>query len=162
MFILRLEGFSKQTNAAEMNAITFATVAALCAGWVAGDVYFAGLADPIDSLQSYIIGPFLSHPLPVIYLGFIATGICNFLQTLGQRVVAAEKAAIVYSLDPVYGAFFSNLFLGETLGMQGIAGIVFVLLGVLIANYNPPGTGDASKTISVSETDSKTAVSTCS
>ena len=38
-----------------------------------------------------------------VLLGVIATGICNYLQTIGQRVVPAEKAAIIYSLDPVYG-----------------------------------------------------------
>ncbi len=138
MFILRLEDFAKESRAAEMNGITFATVAALCAGWILGDVYFSGGDMSIAELQKLVFEPFLSHPLPVVYLGLIATGICNFLQTLGQRVVAAERAAIVYSLDPVYGAFFSNVFLGETFGAQGIAGIAFVLLGVFISNNNPP------------------------
>ena len=138
MFILRLEGFAKESRAAEMNGITFATVAALCAAWISGDLYFSARDLSIEGIQKQVLEPFLSHPLPVIYLGLVATGICNFLQTLGQRVVAAEKAAIVYSLDPVYGAFFSNLFLGETFGAQGIAGIAFVLLGVFISNNNPP------------------------
>ena len=41
--------------------------------------------------------------LYIYVLGVIATGLCNYLQTIGQRVVPAEKAAIIYSLDPVYG-----------------------------------------------------------
>merc|ERR1712146_17443 len=131
-------GFSVESKAAEMNGFSFATVTFLCAGWILGDLYYSGGVDSINDLQKMVFDPFLAHPLPVIYLGFVATGICNYLQTLGQRVVSAERAGIVYSLDPVYGAIFSNLLLGETLGMQGVAGIVFVLLGVLISNFNPP------------------------
>lgn len=70
------------------------------------------------------------------YLGFVATGICNYLQTIGQRSVAAEKAAIVYSLDPVYGAIFSYLLLDEQLGLKGFFGVALVLLGVYVSNTN--------------------------
>ena len=30
---------------------------------------------------------------------------CSYLQTIGQRKVPAERAAIIFSLDPVYGTF---------------------------------------------------------
>lgn len=44
----------------------------------------------------------LRNPFPVLYLGAVATGLCNYLQTLGQRTVPAERAALIYSLDPIY------------------------------------------------------------
>jgi drug/metabolite transporter (DMT)-like permease len=40
----------------------------------------------------------------------------NFLQTKAQKIVPAERASVIYSLDPVYGALFSWILLGETLG----------------------------------------------
>ena len=36
--------------------------------------------------------------------------------------MTAERASIIYSMDPVYGAIFAYLLLGETLGMYGIYG----------------------------------------
>ena len=133
MFILRLETFSKDTLATELNGVSFFVVTILCAAWVGGDSFFSSHGHQHFNFDS-ILSPFVAHPLPVIYLGFIATGICNFLQTIGQRVVAAEKAAIIYSLDPVYGAFFSFAILHETFGVQGFIGIAFVVLGVFISN----------------------------
>ena len=43
-------------------------------------------------------------------------------QTIGQRTIAAESAAIIYALDPVYAAGFSYALLGEQLGPAGFAG----------------------------------------
>ncbi len=52
------------------------------------------------------------------YLGLVTTALTNFLQTLGQRKVAAEQAAIIYAMDPVYAAGFAYVILGEQLGPQ--------------------------------------------
>merc|ERR1712183_232645 len=58
----------------------------------------------------------INHPLELLYLGAISTALANFIQAKAQKDVPAERASIIYSLDPVYGAFFSWILLGETLG----------------------------------------------
>ena len=140
LFILRLESFSKENNASEMNAITFGTVAILSFIWVVGDVLSGhstlGATKDLNDLAKLVIEPFRENALPVIYLGLFATGVGNYLQTLGQRTVPAEKAAIIYSLDPVYGAFFSRLFLGEELELQGYIGGALILLGIWITSQD--------------------------
>lgn len=35
-------------------------------------------------------------------------------QAISQRYVGAEQAALVYALDPVWGAFFANYLLGKS------------------------------------------------
>ena len=40
------------------------------------------------------------------------------LQSVGQRSIKAESAAIIYAMDPVYAAGFSYLLLDERLGAQ--------------------------------------------
>jgi drug/metabolite transporter (DMT)-like permease len=72
----------------------------------------------------------------VIYLGVIATGLCNYLQTIGQRSVSAEKASIIFSLDPVYSAVFARYFLDERLGTQGYVGAAVILIGVIISTLD--------------------------
>eukprot|EP01036_Dinobryon_divergens_P033924 gene33923-43828_t len=136
MFILRLGDFSARFDPAEINGTSFFTVFLLCALWVGGDMAFhhpMSLADSSPDLGTIsvsspaymipqVIQVFLSNPWPVIYLGGITTGLCNYLQTIGQRSISAEKAAIIYSMDPVYGAVFSRVFLNEQLGSQGYLG----------------------------------------
>ena len=59
----------------------------------------------------YVGSPFLSDPLPILYLGLFTTGVCNYLQTIGQKDISAEKAAVIYSMDPVYGGNYIDFIL---------------------------------------------------
>ena len=46
---------------------------------------------------------------PLLYLALLPTVATNWLQTFGQRRVNAQDAAVIFALDPVYGAFFAYL-----------------------------------------------------
>ena len=50
------------------------------------------------------------------------------------EAVEAEKAAIIYSMDPLYGAAFSSYFLGERFGPAGICGGLCILAGVVLSS----------------------------
>merc|ERR1711924_402034 len=47
-----------------------------------------------------------------------------------------QDAAVIFALDPVYGAFFAYLLQGEQLGRSGYVGVVLVLAAVLISYYS--------------------------
>ena len=47
------------------------------------------------------------------------TATANLLQAYGQQRVGAAEAAVIYTMDPVYGALFAWLLLGERLHTQG-------------------------------------------
>jgi drug/metabolite transporter (DMT)-like permease len=50
--------------------------------------------------------------------------------------VPAERASIIYSLDPVYGALFSFLLLGETLGgAQAYTGASMIFIAAATNSY---------------------------
>ena len=58
-----------------------------------------------------------------MYLGGVTTALANWIQTKAQRDVTAERASVIYAMDPVYGAIFSYFLLGETLnGVPGWIG----------------------------------------
>jgi drug/metabolite transporter (DMT)-like permease len=64
-----------------------------------------------------------SHPWQLLYLGGVTTTLANYIQSKGQQYVSPERASIFYSLDPVYGAFFSWFLLGENIGgIQSLTG----------------------------------------
>lgn len=145
LFILRIEKFSREHDAAELSGVSFATVAALCTMWIGLDaqagrdiiieppISLVNWGGTLSSLRTYIADPFTSNPWPIVYLGAFSTGVCNYLQTVGQREIAAEKAAVIYSMDPVYGAVFSYLLLGEELGPQGFVGAALIMAGLWLS-----------------------------
>lgn len=56
------------------------------------------------------------------YLAVVTTALTNWMQALGQQSIPAERAAVIYAMDPVYAAGFAYLLLGESLGPTGLAG----------------------------------------
>ncbi len=68
----------------------------------------------------------------VIFTGVLATALAILVQTHAQRVISPSHAAVIYTTEPVFAGIFSYIFLGETLGIRGIIGATFILLGMLL------------------------------
>jgi len=72
--------------------------------------------------------------LSVLYLGVVSTTICYLLQTASQRYVDETKAAIILSMESVFGTLFSILILGEVITVRMVIGCVIILTAVIISN----------------------------
>ncbi len=72
--------------------------------------------------------------LSVLYLGVVSTTICYLLQTACQRYVDETKAAIILSMESVFGTLFSILILGEVITVRMVIGCVIILTAVIISN----------------------------
>ncbi len=71
----------------------------------------------------------------LLYLGIIASAGMLFLQAVGQRHVSAEKAAVIYAMEPVFAALFGWLWLHEVLGLRGFMGGAMVVLAVILGEW---------------------------
>lgn len=136
MFILRLEGAAAAYSAArskELNSATLWVVTALCGLWGLVEILKGGGggAAGVEVVQQVVVREWPN----ILYLGAVTTALCNWIQTIGQREVPAEKAALIYAMDPVYGAIFARLLLGdsEILGVQGIIGAALVTGAAVIS-----------------------------
>ena len=141
-FILRLERYSSRFDAAALNAATLATTAALCAGWALTAAAFDSAVPGAAELPATLArqAELMAGQAPaLLYLSLVTTALANWLQALGQKSVSAQDAAIVYALDPVYGALFAAALLGERLGPQGLAGAALVLAGVALSRGGEEG-----------------------
>ena len=74
-----------------------------------------------------------AHAETLLYLGAVATAGMLFLQAVGQRRVAAEKAALIFALEPVFAALFGWMWLGEVLGWRGVAGGAVVITALVLS-----------------------------
>eukprot|EP00985_Skeletonema_marinoi_P023642 scaffold15853_cov66-Skeletonema_marinoi.AAC.1 len=132
LFILRMEAASKAVQkSSELNAANLWTVAFLSLVWTVW-VSFNSLADEATSMTQTLralqytfqqtVNTITENPLQLIYLAAVTTALANYLQSIAQKEISAERASVFYALDPVYGAAFANILLGETLGSWGWIG----------------------------------------
>ena len=71
--------------------------------------------------------------LQILYLAFFATTICYLFQNSGQKLVNENTAALLLSLESVFGVFFSILLKEETLNLQIILGFIVIFIAVIIS-----------------------------
>lgn len=72
--------------------------------------------------------------ISVLYLGVISTALCYLLQTASQRYVDETKAAIILSMESVFGTLFSILILHEQITLRMICGCMIILAAVIVSN----------------------------
>lgn len=69
----------------------------------------------------------------VLFAGILSTGIAFTLQVLGQRHAKASIAAMVMSLESLWGAVGGALLLGERFTPAGYVGAALMMGGILLA-----------------------------
>ncbi|MDI3462472.1 MAG: Permease of the drug/metabolite transporter (DMT) superfamily [Nitrospira sp.] len=78
-------------------------------------------------------------PTTVLLIGLGVTGVLATLafavQMWAQRLVPAQQVALLFASEPVYAAWLSWYFLGETLDVQGWIGSALILLAVMIGAF---------------------------
>ena len=68
----------------------------------------------------------------ILYLGIIGTLFCYFVSVWVQKYVSSIKVALIFSLEPVFGALFGYLALHETLNLKESSGMLLILFGVIL------------------------------
>lgn len=111
--------------------------------------FFAKEVDPFvlstvqflfTSLVSFIIAFVFEPPLPeftfsmlgpILYLGLVSSMLAFTIQNVAQKYTTTTHAAILLSLEAVFGSLFGILFLGESASMRFIVGSIIILLSVI-------------------------------
>lgn len=70
--------------------------------------------------------------MAIMYLGAFGTLFCYFVSVWVQKYESSVKVALVFSLEPVFAAFFAYIFVSEVLSFKEIIGTVFILFGVVL------------------------------
>jgi drug/metabolite transporter (DMT)-like permease len=86
-----------------------------------------------DRLQTLPSRLDLSILVGLAYLGIVATAGMLFLQAMAQRHVSADKAALIYAMEPVFAALFAWMWLAELLTWKAAVGGAMVVLAVVLS-----------------------------
>ena len=81
-----------------------------------------------------------------------ATALCFSLQVWAQQYTTPAHTAILLSLEPVFAALTSVIFLQEHLGWRELAGAALVFIGIWFAEWKGPTQSAADSPGPVSET----------
>ncbi|MBH8566360.1 DMT family transporter [Nostoc sp. CENA67] len=116
-YIIVLEVFSPNHSPIPLVTIQLWVVAVLGLLWAAPE-----LTQHIETIQASLG--------VLIYLSVVATVLVLLFQTLAQQWISAHEVALFLALEPVFGAIFAFLLLGETFSVRSFIGAVIVLVGI--------------------------------
>ena len=128
LYVILLSRRSARHDARALAATQIVLMAVFGVLWLGAGALF----DPRIATLSTRVVPALPT---LVYLGLVATAGMLFLQAVAQRSVPAEKAAVIYAMEPVFAALFAWLWLGESLGTRGAIGGALVVFEVIVSEW---------------------------
>ena len=73
----------------------------------------------------------------LLYLSAVATAAIISLQAWGQRYASANESAVIYAFEPGCAAIAAYFWLGESMGVRGIAGALLLIAGMIVSQWTP-------------------------
>jgi drug/metabolite transporter (DMT)-like permease len=64
-----------------------------------------------------------------------ATALAYWAQTTFQRFLSALQTALIFTLEPVFAGLFAVVVGGEVLGLRGVLGGLFILVGMVLGQW---------------------------
>ncbi|KAH6801778.1 hypothetical protein C2S51_033224 [Perilla frutescens var. frutescens] len=146
---LRTEHISRTTRKENLLALLgyeVAVVAALSTLWCLMGSNLVGIQenDGISWTWDWI---FAFPWIPALYTGVFSTGLCLWGEIAALRDVSATETAMIYGMEPLWGAAFAWFLLGERWGLAGWIGAALILGGSLTVQIFG-GSGSESREVS--------------
>ncbi|WP_202613591.1 DMT family transporter [Ornithinimicrobium cerasi] len=118
--ILVIDHYVRTVDALQLSATQFAACALLSAGGalLVEDVPFSGTGAALGA---------------VLYGGLVAVGVAYTLQVVAQRHAHASHAALLLSLEAVFGALGGWLLLSETMSPRMLVGCALMMAGIVVS-----------------------------
>ncbi|WP_018249913.1 DMT family transporter [Orenia marismortui] len=85
---------------------------------------------------SYVLVSDMSIWISVIFMGVFATALAFIIQNKAQQFTTPTRTAIIFIMEPVFGALFAYLYLGEVISVRGYWGGLLIVLGMLFSELN--------------------------
>lgn len=118
--IIIMEQYIGGADSVSVSAVEFITSALIC--WVGAALFESVPRNvPVDAWMN------------ILYLSVFCTGVCFFLQAWGMRYTPSSTAAMLLTLEAVFGALISVLFFGESLTAKLFTGFCLIFVAVLIS-----------------------------
>lgn len=117
--ILVIDHFSKKIDPLKLSCMQFITcsVLSLISALMFEKVTSAGLSNAL---------------IPILYGGLLSVGVAYTLQVVAQKDAKPSHAAIILSMESVFGAIGGMMLLGERMTARGYIGCVLIFGGIIL------------------------------
>ena len=132
---LHILGLDALTEGFDGRALTFVQVATMATWSLMGSLAY----EPVTWPRSW---PF-ELVIALVITAVFATVYAFWIMTSFQRLTTPTRAALIYTLEPVFAAIFSILLLSEQLSTLAWFGGGLIILGMVIAELMPAPNGTA-------------------
>lgn len=118
--ILAIDNFTKRINPLKLSFIQFATcsILSLITAFIFEDITISGISSAF---------------IPILYGGLLSVGVAYTLQVVAQKDAKPSHAAIILSMESVFGAIGGAVLLGESMSGRGYLGCALILAGILVS-----------------------------
>ncbi|MBI3786684.1 MAG: DMT family transporter [Ignavibacteriales bacterium] len=120
LYIVYVDIFTKQHDGSQIAFMQFIVTAVLS---VLGAVLFEHTF--LNATQNFLFA--------LAYLTFLATLFTLTIQTTYQKETSPTRAAVIFSIEPLFSALFAYLMLGEIIGTLGMIWGGLIVGGVLVS-----------------------------
>lgn len=102
----------------------------------------------VTSLLSFLVVPLAHEPIapppllawvPVLLLGTIDMAFCLLMMNWVQQFISSTHAALIYSLEPMWAAFFGVLLAGDVLSRVAWLGCGCIFIGMIVGRLEKIG-----------------------
>lgn len=104
---------------------------------IAGISFALSAVFEADQLTGAAVAGWATQPALVgalVYMGVVGTGVVFLTQCHGQRRVPATRAALIFTLEPVFATAFGIALGGETLGWHTVVGAGLIFGAIVLAS----------------------------
>lgn len=123
IYIVYLDVISKETDIIQLTFLQLATTGftSISLAWLFEDVQMVFSSTSIFSL---------------LYLTIFATLLTTYTQTRFQKETTPTRAAVIFSIEPVFSAILAYIVLDEIIGSIGVVGGAIIVTGILISQLS--------------------------
>lgn len=123
--ILAIDNFTKRIDPLKLSFMQFATcsILSLITAFIFEDITLSGISSAF---------------IPILYGGLLSVGVAYTLQVVAQKNAKPSHAAIILSMESVFGAIGGAVLLGESMSGRGYLGCALILAGILVSQIKFP------------------------
>lgn len=88
-----------------------------------------------ENISKPVLSMDIQMLLSILYVGIFASVLAFFFWSKALLSLGPSRAGIVYYTLPLFSGFLGGVFLGESMGVVHLLSFIFIIAGIIIANY---------------------------
>ena len=127
---------ASQIFACSLSAIVFAALTYVRPELSTMTLTLTSAAPDMNQIMTWITDPSILGAL--FWTGVITTALTVYMETLALETLSAAETTMIFSTEPLWGAAFASVVVGETFGREAALGAGLILMGCIYSNVGTP------------------------